>query len=250
MNRSHRNQVNAFISRKRLGRPVTAKISGDIEFQADADVFASIMKPYAQVRQSMYNEGQTQKTLNASTSDPNALNMRSCTLKLEGELTYTPEYQSQYQRHQSIERSQSIPPMSNIEFRGKFQGVPEYQENYKGYADVAKREPLKRDDHLKLSPRINAAGMAPLRPYQTSEYSDRFKEKVDKSPKVPTPSRRKPSANSSIKKHLISSPPSKSMPEYQEKYKDPEIRRMPTMAKAREHQLSLDGDMEYIPEYR
>lgn len=233
-------------SAKRV-RPVTAKISGDIKLQADANVLATIMKPYAQVRQPISDNAQTQQNVDETTIDPNALNMKSCTLKLEGELTYSPEYQSQYRQNQSNERTQSIPQANNIKFYGNFHGVPEYQDNYKSYDNIAKREPLKRSDYLKLSPRINAAIISPLR---TSEYSDRFKENsVDNMTKA-RPSTRKPFESSSINKHLPLAHQSQPMAEYQDKFKDPDIRKMPTLGKAREHNLSLDGNMEYNPEYR
>lgn len=228
-------------------RPLTAKISGDIELKADVDVLASIMKPYAQVRQPIDGDA---PHIQPNVTDPNALNMKSCTLKLEGELTYVPEYQSQYRQHQSIERSQSIPQMNNIKFYGNFHGIPEYQEKYKLYENIAKREPLKRSDHLKLSPRINAAIVSPLDTFHTSEYADQFKESSgDNATKSGTPAM-KSLDNSSIKKHLTSTYQTQSMPEYQDKFKDPDVRKMPTLAKAREHNLSLDGNMEYKPEYR
>lgn len=206
------------------------------------------MKPYAHVRQPTNGDAEKQQELDESSTDRNALNLRSCTLKLEGELTYTPEYQSQYREHQSIERSQSIPQMNNIKFYGNFHGIPEYQDNYKCYENIAKREPLKRSDHLKLSPRINATPLSTS--LQTSEYSDRYKENSgDNTTKSGAPPR-KSFENSSMKKHLALTHQPQAMPEYQDKYKDPDIRIMPTMAKAREHNLSLDGSMEYKPEYR
>lgn len=205
------------------------------------------MKPYAQVRQPISDNAQTQPNFIDPATDPNALNMKSCTLKLEGELTYMPEYQSQYRQHQSIERSQSIAQMNNITFHGRFQGTPEYQDNFKLYDGIAKREPLKRSDHLKLSPRINAAIVSPL---QTSEYSVRFKENsVDNTTKAGAPARKFVDDNL-IKSHLVFSHQSHTTPEYQDKFKDPDVRRMPTLAKPREHNLSLDGHMEYNPEYR
>lgn len=205
------------------------------------------MKPYAQVRGTV----QAQPNLaNGPTTDPNALNMRSCTLKLEGELTYTPEYQSQYRQHESAERSELIPQMNNIKFHGSFHGSPEYQDNFKQYDNIAKREPLKRSDHLTLSPRINAAVISPMTSLQTSEYSDRYKENSgDNTTKSSAPVR-KSFEHSTIKKHLGLAHQWQTMPEYQEKFKDPDIRKMPTLAKAREHNLSLDGNMEYSPEYR
>lgn len=228
-------------------RPVTAKISGDIELQANADVLASIMKPYAQVRKQISGDAQTQEHFSESMTNPDALNMNACTLKLEGELTYTPEYRSQYQQHQSIERSQSIPQMNNIKFHGSFHGIPEYQDNYKFYDNVAKREPLKRSDHLKLSPQFNAAIVSPL---QMSEYSDRFKENNVESKTNAGAPIRKPFESSSIKKHLVSANQPQPMPEYLDKFKDPDIRGMPPLGKARAHNLSMDGNMEYKPEYR
>lgn len=205
------------------------------------------MKPYAQVRKQISGDAQTQEHFSDSMTNPDALNMKACTLKLEGELTYTPEYRSQYQQPQSIERSQSIPQMNNIKFSGSFRGIPEYQDNYKLYDNIAKREPLKRSDHLKLSPRFNAAIVSPL---QTSEYSDRFKENnVDNKTNSGAPIR-KSFESSSIKKHLASAHQPLPMPEYQDKFKDPDIRKMPALGKAREHNLSMDGSMEYKPEYR
>lgn len=231
-------------------RPLTAKISGDIQLHADADVLATIMKPYAQVRQPTSDDAQPQRNPVEPTTDPNALNMNSCTLKLEGELTYMPEYQSQYHQHQSIERSQSIPQMNNIKFYGNFHGTPEYQDKYKFYNNIAKREPLKRSDHLKLSSPYTAAVVSPMKTPQTSEYSDRFKENsVDDTTKAGAP-RRKPFEISTIKKHLAIGQQSQTMPEYQDKFKDPHMRKMPMMAHAKEHNLSLDGEMEYNPEYR
>lgn len=198
------------------------------------------MKPYAQVRQPTGTDAQSPQQESSSS------NVRSCTLKLEGELTYAPEYQSQFKAHPSIERSQSIPQMNHIKFHGQFHGTPEYKDSFQFYENFAKSAPIKSKNHLKVNPRINAALISPSIP-QSSEYTEKFKEvnfrTMEKSKTA------KQLDNLVIKNDLVVAH-HQLMPEYNESFQDPNIRKMPERAKARDSILALSGSMEYNPEYR
>lgn len=157
---------------------------------------------------------------------------QDCHLKLEGELSYIPEYRSQFVPYQ-IERSHSIPQISNIKFYGTFMGIPEYTASFKSYDNVAKREMIKNPDLIGV--RGTMDGVA--------EYQENFQEpdknKVEKSISAKT------NDGFSLQQDF-----SKHIPEYNDRFKDPKITSMPERPKPRTSILELNGNMEYNPEYR
>lgn len=196
------------------------------------------MKPYGQVKESE-NKSQSNEM------QPKPL--QTCTLKLEGELTYSPEYRTEYHSHPTIERSQSIPQMAHIKFQGNFQSIPEYKESYQRYVSMPRNESLKRNDNLKLNSQINAAIISPFRTSLTSEYTDRFNEKnIRHSAKTKSI---KQFDNFTIKNDLIVGH-QQTMPLYRDSFKTPPNHQIPAKAKGRSSTLALDGNMEYSPEYR
>lgn len=204
---------------------------------------AKSMKPYADVRQ-LNSTTDLQMTNDSTETD----SKKSCTLKLRGELTYSPEYRSEYKGHTSIQRSQSMPRVSHINFHGKFQGLPEYQDSFKPYNHFTKSAPIKNKDHLKVeSTTTNTAIITPIS--TSSEYTDQFKElniqNFDRSKFA------KQMDNISLKNNLTIGHYNQTVhPEYSDKFKDPKITKLPERAKPRSTMLSMNGDMEYKPEYR
>lgn len=156
-----------------------------------------------------------------------------CHLRLEGELSYQPEYRSQFITF-PIEKSHSIPQLSNIRFQGKFVGVPEYADSFKFYDNYVKCAPIIKPGHLSVKGSVESIG----------EYSENFKghdrKTVEKSI----------SAKKSDKFQLPDEMSGNQQGEYSESFKDPKITKMPERAKPRESILSLKGNMDYTPEYR
>lgn len=142
-----------------------------------------------------------------------------------------------------MERSESIPQLSNIKFSGKFQGIPEYSDSYKAYNHFTKNAPIKAKDHL----RVNTAVISPTIS-QLSEYTDKFKEM-----EYLNAERRKHSkqiSTATMRSHLLIDPNSLLLPEYNDNFKDPKQKKPPEHGIARSPILSMSGDMDYNPEYR
>lgn len=159
---------------------------------------------------------------------------QACHLRLEGELSYQPEYRSQFITF-PIEKSHSIPQLTNIRFQGKFVGVPEYRDSFKFYDQYVKCAPIIKPGHLSVKGSVESIG----------EYVDNFKEHDRKSVEKSV------SAKMSDKFHLIGEDETvNQQAEYTENFKDPKITKMPERAKPRESILSLKGNMDYTPEYR
>lgn len=158
---------------------------------------------------------------------------QTCHLRLEGELSYQPEYRSQFVTF-PIEKSHSIPQLTNIRFQGKFVGVPEYRDSFKFHDQYVKCAPIIKPGHLSVKGSVESVG----------EYSEHFKvpdrKAVEKSV----------SAKKGDKFHLLGEMAGNQQAEYTESFKDPKITKMPERAKPRESILSLTGNMDYAPEYR
>ncbi|KAJ6641204.1 hypothetical protein Bhyg_06139 [Pseudolycoriella hygida] len=158
---------------------------------------------------------------------------QTCHLRLEGELSYQPEYRSQFVTF-PIEKSHSIPQLTNIRFQGKFVGVPEYRDSFKFHDEYVKCAPIIKPGHLSVKGSVESVG----------EYSENFKE-PDRSAVE-----KAVSAKKSDKFQLLGEMPAQQQPEYAESFKDPKITKMPERAKPRESILALKGNMDYTPEYR
>lgn len=228
-------------------RAKTAKISGEVAIEGINGILKANMKPYAQVRQP---NGINEAKPDSDTSTDQSFGKRTtCTLKLQGELTYSPEYKSEYKTHGAIERSQSIPQVNNIKFHGKFHGIPEYRDSFKTYNNYTKSAPIKNKDHLKVEPiTVNKAIISPTIS-SSSEYTEKFKELNLNH--IDNRKLSKQIDNITTKNNLMIGNYEQSVfPEYFDKFKNPNIKKMPDRAKAKSPILSMDGNMEYKPEYR
>lgn len=156
-----------------------------------------------------------------------------CHLNLEGEINYLPEYRSQFVSY-PIEKSHSIPQLSNIKFHGKFIGVPEYRDSFKTYDQYVKSAPIIKPGHLTIMGTIEGNG---------AEYADKFK------PHDASTIKRTTLAKKGDQFHLLGED-SKRVAEYSDSFSDPNIKTFPERAKPRTSFLSLNGKMEYSPEYR
>ncbi|XP_055381804.1 uncharacterized protein LOC129612274 [Condylostylus longicornis] len=162
----------------------------------------------------------------------NKIQSQKCHLKLEGSMNCVPEYRSQYIPYH-VEKSHSIPQLSNIHFNGTFYGIPEYKENYKFYEDYSKSVPIRHSDHLKLHGQLSTQ----------PEYKDQYKE-------IPENIKEK-TESSKIDDHLKPEGKfSRDVPEYYESFKDPQIKTIPERGKCREPYFRLKGKIEFNPEYR
>lgn len=176
-----------------------------------------------------------------------------CHLNLEGVLDFAPEYRSEFVSF-PIEKSMSIPQINNISFHGKFGGIPEYRDSFRNYDQYAKSAPIKKPDHRILN---NATDDEPL--MVSAEYTEQFKAPGGEQGNFS-------SSNSSLGRNvqskrkdqlnLITSGAgseeynAERKAEYSERFADPKVTVQPERAKARESILSLNGNMDYSPEYR
>lgn len=230
-------RINIFQSLRFSFRTKTTSVSGEIEVDGVEN-----MIPYANVRRPNDNE-------NVSSNDTVADRKGACTLKLTGELSYSPEYRSAYKEYEPIQRSQSMPKVNHIKFHGKFQGSPEYRNSFRPYDHFTRCEPIKQRDHLKVgSTTVNTAIVSPIS--TSTEYADQFKEL-----NLRGVERRKLSKHidNVVRKNslLIGGACNQNIyPEYSDKYRDPKVTKFPERAKPRSPLLSIHGDMEYKPEYR
>lgn len=221
-------------------RSSTARIAGDIAVKADDALASSKMKPYARVRE-------PDDAVKAKPTESRETDARSCTLKVEGELTYSPEYRDEYHSRPPMERSRSIPQMGHIKFQGSFHGVPEYKESFPSYDRPEKSESLKRKDTLNIGSRSNAAVILPFRNTISSEYGDRFKDKSVRHSAKTKPF--KQFDNFTLKNDLIVGH-QHTLPLYRESFRTPPAREPTSKATGRDSTLALEGKMQYSPEYR
>lgn len=187
---------------------------------------------------------------NKSNEDPAKENQRQPRVfKVQGEFRYVPDFSSgSGEFHGHLERAES---MSNIKFHGKFHGSPEYRDSFKNYNHFAKSAPIKASDHLRVSPVcVNSAAISPsLASSSLSEYTDKYKE-ID----LRTVDCRKLSkqmSNVAMRNNLmIGHSDAHIFPEYFESFKDPLIKKRPDKGRPHSPILSLNGKMDYNPEYR
>lgn len=199
------------------------------------------MIPYAKVRQT-HEPREPRESMQTESS---VENRKPCTLKLRGELSYSPEYRSEYRKHSTFERSKSIPQVNNIQFHGEFHGVPEYRDSFKTHKHFMKSEPAKLKDHPMM---VNTAIISPT-VSPSSEYSDKFKELNLRS--IERNKLAKNLDNFGVKNSLVVGRSSQHIyPEYFDKFKDPKIKKFPDRAKPKSPILSMSGNMDYKPEYR
>lgn len=200
------------------------------------------MVPYANLRRSSGGADLAYAPINDN-------NKSACTLKLSGELTYSPEYRSQYKEHEQIQRSQSMPKVNHIKFHGKFQGTPEYRNSFKPYDHFTRSEPIRQRDHLRVqSPAANTAIVAPVS--TSTEYTDQFKELNLHNVERRKFAKQMDNVARKNSQMFGSSYKQSAQAEYADKFRDPKMKKFPERAKPRSPLLSIDGDMEYKPEYR
>lgn len=167
--------------------------------------------------------------------DNNKMDSQICHLKLEGKVDYLPEYSSQYIPYPLIERSHSIPQISSIKFQGDFIGLPEYRDSFKSYENIVKSAPIKKLDNICTSGIVDKT--------ITGEYTEKYqqpnKSDIDKTKLLKTDD------------HLyVTGEFTNRLPEYNESYTNPNITNMPERVKPRSGYLTLQGNVEYTPEYR
>lgn len=220
-------------------RAKATSVSGEVEINGIEN-----MIPYANVRQSMddvENISAPNTTLDHKKS--------ACTLKLSGELTYSPEYRSQYKEHESVQRSQIMPKVNHIKFHGKFHGSPEYRNSYKPYDHFTRSEPIKQRDNLRVEQTAgNAAIVSPMS--TSTEYTDQFKQLNLRSVEERKMSKQIDNMARKDSLSIGNTYNQSNYAEYTDKYRDPRVRKFPERAKPRSPLLSIEGDMEYKPEYR
>lgn len=158
-------------------------------------------------------------------------------LNLTGALTMEPEYRSQFVTY-PIEKSQSVPQISNIQFNGKFGGVAEYRDSFREYDHYAKIDPIRNPDHLTVQGAVMGGDGG-----VTAEYTDRFK----------APDHRALEKQVSAKKSdlfRLQGHEERRPAEYNDRFRDPKIRTLPQRGKPRSDIMAMDGEMDYTPEYR
>lgn len=157
-------------------------------------------------------------------------------LSLSGELQMNPEYRSQFVTF-PIGKSQSVPQISNIQFQGKFTGIAEYRDSFREYDHYAKSAAIRKPDHLTVKGAIMGGDGDNAEKSIASEKSVALFEKSVSAKKSDT--LRLPS-------HMANR-----QAEYSDQYKDQQIiSSLPKRGKPRSDFLSLNGKMEYSPEYR
>lgn len=141
------------------------------------------------------------------------------------------------------------PQLNHLKFYGRFEGSPEYRSSYKTYNHFAKSAPIKARDNLRVSPvTVNTAIVSP-NIAQISEYTDKFQELNLNS--VERQKLSKQISNVALRNNLIIGHSDQHIfPEYFESYKNPNVKKFPPRPKPRSPILSLNGSMDYNPEYR
>lgn len=149
-----------------------------------------------------------------------------------------PEYRSQFVTF-PIEKSQSVPQISNIQFQGKFGGVAEYTDSFREYDHYAKSAAIRNPDHLT----VKGAVMGGDGENESGEYAEKCiasdKSVVEKSLSA------KKNDTFRLQSHEVNR-----QAEYKEQFKDPKISALPKRGKPRSDILVMNGIMEYSPEYR
>lgn len=161
-------------------------------------------------------------------------------LSLSGELRMEPEYRSQFVTF-PIEKSQSVPQISNIQFQGKFGGVAEYTDSFREYEHYAKSAAIRNPDHLTVKGAVMGGDGGDGN--DKGEYAEKFIA-PDKSAVEMSVSAKK-NDSFRLQSHNINR-----MAEYNDQFKDPKISTLPKRGKPRSDILALNGTMEYSPEYR
>ncbi|KAM7344782.1 uncharacterized protein ACRADG_011372 isoform 2-T2 [Cochliomyia hominivorax] len=159
----------------------------------------------------------------------------------ESQLQISPsEYQRQFVP-QLVEKAHSIPQISHIKMQGEFHAIPEYQDSFKMYANYAKPQPIIKSDNL-----IVSGSEIQMNNKDDSKVMPEYKEKFHSLPKAVV--KEKPLKTED---HLRPQGEfSKDVPEYNESFRDPQIKHMPEKGKCREPYLHLKGKLEFNPEYR
>lgn len=98
-----------------------------------------------------------------------------CHLHLSGELSYAPEYRSQFVGFPApIEKSHSIPQLSNIRFQGKFGGVAEYRDSFREYDRYARCAPIRNPGHLRTAGAVATTATTASEAKSAGEYAEKF----------------------------------------------------------------------------
>lgn len=235
-------------------RGTLAKISGEVEIQrvngggGDSDK----RRPQQQAESAapVADPEKNDSTNKPNEEDPAKENQRQPRVfKVQGEFRCSPDFSGgSGEFHGHMERAES---MNNIKFHGKFHGTPEYLDSFKNYNHFAKSAPIKAKDHLRVSPIcVNSAAISPsIASSSLSEYTDKYKE-ID----LRTVDCRKLSkqmSNVAMRNNsMIGHSDAHIFPEYFESFKDPQIKKRPDKGRPHSPILSLNGSMDYNPEYR
>lgn len=238
-------------------RGTSAKITGEVEIQrvnggggGDSEKKQPQQKAESAAVADQENQEKKDSPKKSNEEDPTKENQRQPRVfKVQGEFRYSPDFSSgSGEFHGHMERAES---MNNIKFHGKFHGTPEYRDSYKNYNHFAKSAPIKAKDHLRVIPIcVNSAAIPPsIASSSLSEYTDKYKE-ID----LRTVDYRKLSkqmSNVAMRNNLmIGHSDAHIFPEYFESFKDPQIKKRPDKGRPHSPILSLNGSMDYNPEYR
>lgn len=183
-----------------------------------------------------------------------------CHLRLSGDLSYEPEYRNRYGAFAGpIEKSHSIPQLSNIRFQGEFDGTAEYRDSFREYERYARCAPIMPTNHLRPggngyindSAAVVSASTATMTTATTT--ADSTQQTGEYAEKYQTPLRAEKAVLARHEDQFSLLPMAGNGSERDGKVADGEVVRevsKPEKGKAKQDHLALNGRMEYHPEYR
>lgn len=217
-------------------RAKTAKISGEIKIDGIDGILSK------QVAKDQPTSGK--EAPKDATDAHQQENSRKCMLKVQGELSYSPNScTGEFKGQSTMDNWRPNSQLQNITFYGKFHSNPEYNDSFKSYNHFAKSAPIKARDHLRVNTAIVSPNLSTL-----SEYTDKFKELNLHSKRADI---FKGSSSVAMRnKLMIGHSDAHVFPEYFESFKDPLIKKPPEKGKPHSPVLGMSGNMDHNPEYR